>query len=567
MSRPYSIGGRPTKRARTDIGDDIKMEKSQFDTDDGCDVNVNEKKRRGACGQTSMEDCGLCPDFNARNFIYRNSRTKSGHNIKLMHQCRAICESTGVRCTRHVWQDDAPGWNNQYQQPLWCKQHAEKCDGGQGRLGHMGWYKRICADGGLKQPKLKFMDDWIMLPNNKRNHYQFLRTANPQLLAELIEEEFWYKVYREPRNDPPSSKDIRRAYQDSNYLNLMTEYFVYLTECANRRLRNNDVCFTGEYDLFHDDYLKAVLNMINAMRQSMPLVYNNLEGMKTWLISNSADQFAVSLRLNEPIEHVVEFSHKINFKSNEWSHRVQIQCKTYKDWKKLNDVAPSLYALLLPNIEYLDDIDVDMNMPKSDIPTIVPVAERSTYLHGNMLNFEHAIQQLLSSTGHIPANVITERNVLGILLFMDFWNIAVVPEDAEIIIKYLVHNKDMPETVSFLSLSQSYGSDGFFIRKHMAVIIESILRVLLTKIIEDYQKRLDNPKAGDVKKKLEENIRGFNNRVDTIVKYVRNLKKPIPSKIFEIMLNINTKGGQHQTPLMWNKVVISDLNNFIIKPE
>jgi hypothetical protein len=539
---------------------------SRFGEDDGCVSRSTEKKRKGACGQTSMEDCGLCPSFNSKNFIYRKSVTKDGgHPINLMHQCRAICESTKLRCTRHVWEGDTRGWKNQYQQPLWCKQHAQMCDGGPGELGHMGWYKKVCDTEGLKQPELRFMNEWVMLPENKRNKYIRLRQSDPKEIAKWIEREFWYKVYEIPMSEPPPrTKDIEDAYKDSKYRDLITEYFVYLTECADRRMRNNNVCFTGEYDLHHDDYLNAIVNMINAMYQHMPVVRDNLTDMKNWLISNHADEFTRTLRLAEPRVGRIDVKLRtIKFASSEWPNRVHVICKTLNDWKNLNNVAPALYSLIYPRIEYLEDIDVDMKMPKLDVLTIVPDGEKGSYLHGPMMEYESAIQKLLF-TGTIPSDIIDKRNVLGLLLFMDFWNIGVVTQDAEKIIQYLVDNRNISETVSFLSLSQAYGSNAFFIRKYMATIIESILRIRLEKIVEDYQKRIENPSKKEKKEDLEKSIYQFKKRVETIIKYVSTLQDPLPLEFFKKMINLDSTGGQHQTALVWNKVVISDLNDIVI---
>jgi hypothetical protein len=520
--------------------DEVAYRKKRFGKDAGCDSEINDAKREGACGQESEEDCGLCKQ--KIDFTKGIITTSKHKKINLMHQCRAICKSTNLRCPRHVWEGDENGWRfNAYEQPLWCKQHQEMCGGVKGGgVGHMGWYKSVCDVGGLKQPELKFMDEWIERKDNKENGYELIKTAkkNPsdlRNLANRIENQFWYQFYR--KKNPPSTNDIEDAYKNMDFVDFITKYFVFLKECKRRRDVNNEVCFTQTHDPSHDSYLHAISAMVEAMEQYMPVVRDNLSRVEKELIKSSR-----SLRLDEP---QVVFKNKpriVRFSCTDWGNKsVYVKYDTIEKLNDLYNVAPALYEQVYAQIEY-KRIEFVMPSMKTDKSIVSDVSE---FAYGTSITyFQESINHVLT-TGTILKKDTDQPYVLGMLLFMDFWNIGLVVEDAKTIMHHLIHSSNLSKSIEFLFLSQENGSNEFPIRTYMSKIINEMIDLRINSIIEDYEKRIQHSNQEGDKKK----IKNFEILQDTINKYITNHKQ-YPIVIWKRLLDIKLEKDLEKNKLM-----------------
>lgn len=549
------------------------MSRAHFGIDGGCETYTTltatsteeekkkerkdkDRKRKGACDPASREDCGLCTQ-DTSNFIYRPSTTKRGHPINLMHQCRAICETTKFRCRRHIWENDNPGWNNEYKQPLWCQQHAYMC--ANPSMGHKNWYKNVCDKDGLKQPDLQFMNSWIesQTPNkglNRGKKYYDIIGINSKKLAQNIEDEFWYKVYGRSSTLMPDANDINKAYRDPKYLYLITKYFVYLEECANRRNRNNHICFSGEYDVQHDSYLRAIDVMVDAMKQRMHEVKSELPKVRAFLLSDMRDRYTKYLRQQEPrVNNIQETSHDIIFDSKDWGEPVIVTYRTLADLEKLNSVAPHLYTYLHPTLEYLEH---NIELPHiATENTIVTSSGKKKLIPTNTKDFEKSIRHILS-TGSILANDRKYPSVWSLLTFMDYWNIGVVDSEAIEIMRNMVATFPISTTMEMLNLAQEQGTN-FFLKKHMRSIIREILDSQLTSIIKNYTDRLKKTRNSAESAYLTKSIEGFQKRVDNIEKYLDQVDI-ISKENFKSLAELNDS-------LENNKIVISDIANKISK--
>lgn len=518
--------------------------------DDGCNSKTDDRKKYGACGQESEEDCGLCKQ--EIKFIERPVKTLKGKHIILSHQCRAVCNSTGLRCPRHVWEhDDVKSWGNAYEQPLWCKQHAGMCGGEVGRaVGHMGWYKRVCDVNGLKQDDLKFMDLWIERQDNKARGYDNIRTATLRTLADRIENEFWYHVYR--KKSPPTQRDIEDAYTDPDFVDLLTKYFVYLSECARRRIVNNEVCFQQLHDKSHDSYLLAISRMIESMNAHMPIVKSNLERVKKDLIARERVEV---LKLEEP---VVIFKNKpriLRFTSKDWDNKtIYIKYENAHDLNQLNGVAPLLYAQVYPQLEYKR---IDFVLPSLVFDTSI-VDTISTFSYGgDIRTFEESITHILK-TARILERDLNKPYVLGILLFMDFWEIGVIKNDGAQIVSNLIHTFNPSDAIKFLYLSKLNGSKTFYICKYLYEIIEEMIKQRIIIIETDYQSRLDKSSNEKEKSHLKNQLKSFQTIQEIIVSYLNILKNQDGAEITDSLWKLLLKIGNIDE-LATNKQIISDI--------
>lgn len=555
------------------------MSRAYFGIDSGCkdyttltsastekekkkETKEKEIKSRGACGQTSEEDCGLCLQ-DISKFIYRQSTTKKGHPINLMHQCRAICESTQMRCQRHVWEGDTFGWNNEYRQPLWCKQHAHMC--AEPRVGHKSWYKNVCDKDGLKQPDLKFMDLWIESQTSRprkgtpRKPYDYILDATTsdhaaKNVAENIEDEFWRKVYKKSSNESPYKSEIIEAYKDPKYLYLITKYFVFLMECAYRRNKNNHTCFSGEYDTQHDNYVRAIDVMIKVMKDHMPKVNSNLSTVRASLLADKHDIYTRYLREKEPsVNSIHEKRHEIIFRSKDWgTESVIATYRTIEDLKKLNSAAPFIYTqLYAAGIEHLEH---DIEIPSiSTENTIVSPGEKKKFIPTDMNEFEKSIRHILT-TGSIPPKDYNKPYVYTLLLFMDFWNIGVVQSEAANIMYHMVETFPIKTTMEMLNLSQEQGNN-FFLKKHTRPIIHEILNKRLEHIVEDYVQREKNSKNSKEKEYLNKTKEDFITMVRNIENYMDKLDS-IPKDQFEYLAKLSGVSDIKE-----NKLIISKFHN------
>ena len=563
------------------------MSRARFGMDSGCESYTTQiststdaeknretkektRKRRGSCGPTSKDDCGLCIQ-DVRTFIFRSSTTKKGHPINLMHQCRAICESTGLRCRRHVWEKDTPGWRNEYQQPLWCEQHAHMCAHPQ--TGHKNWYKNVCDKDGLKQPDLQFMNNWIEAqtpPGVPRRPYHYILNATTSKrkatrVAEQIETAFWRKVYKKSSHAAaPSASDMADAYKDPTYLYLITKYFVFLEECANRRHRNNNICFSGEYDTQHDNYVRTIDVMIGIMKDHLPNVKSNLSAVRASLLSDTEDQYTLYLRQQEPrVTRIQDSEHTIIFNSNDWPGDVIITYRTVNDLKKLNGVAPQLYQYLYEysRLEYLENnIEIP---PIATDNTIVTPSKKKKFISTDAKEFEKSIRHILS-TSSIRDKDRRLPSVWSLLTFMDFWNIGVVDSDAGEIMRHMIHTFPISTTMEMLSLAQGQGNN-FFLRKQARSIIREILNAKMddmienctNRILEIYTNRIQKSKVSEELQDVTKNSERFKKRVDRIDQYLSRIDI-IPNEIFKLVEMLNDDPGN-------NERVISKIHTVALK--
>lgn len=529
----------------------VRKRKRDFGEDNGCNSRTDDRKKEGACGQESEEDCGLCQ----QNIDFKSMpiRTERGKNVMRMHQCRATCEKTGVRCKRHVWEGDEDGWTyNAYEQPLWCKQHLGMCSGVKGRgIGHMGWYKKICDADGLKQPELKFMDEWIEKPENKGyGGYETIKNARSDLnrlkeLAERIENQFWYQFYRTKR--VPSGNDIQKAYQDKDFLDFITKYFVFLKECKRRREVNNQVCFTQAHDKSHDSYLHAISAMVEAMENFMPEVKNNLDHVKKQIIERN-DTGARELLLNEP---KVIFNNKpriIRFDCSDWNNRsVYIKYNTIEELQQLSNVAPYLYEQVYTQIEY-KRIKFELPPMKTDKTIVENVSE---FAYGASMNFfQNSIHHVLKY-GTIMKKDTNQLFVLGILLFMDFWNIGIIDNDAATIANYLIHSPNPSNSIKFLFLSKQNGSNHFYIRIYMPKIINEMIDIRITNIINDYQNRIQQNKNVDESKTKIQNFTEIQKKINDY--FTTHDQEKYKIEIWQCLLKLKPeKDVESNKPVIYN---------------
>jgi hypothetical protein len=174
----------------------------------------------------------------------------------------------------------------------------------------------------------------------------------------------------------------------------------------------------------------------------------------------------------------------------------------------------------------------------------------SEFAYGSSIHdFNDSIHHVLTH-GVILKKDMDQPYVLGVLLFMDFWNIGVLVDDAKQIMHHLVHSSNPSNVIQFLFLSQENLSPGIFIRKSMSIILNALIDLRINHIINDYEARIrQNKNVSDSKQKIE----NFTKIHETINDYF-STRDAYPIEIWNHLLKLEPEKDVDS-----NKTIIFDL--------
>lgn len=444
--------GRSRSRSSSPLSDPMLDYKkiNNFGRDDFCQKKTGAEYQKGPCGQRSQLNCASCKEDPAK-FYVKEMNSGTMNSYKKMHQCRATCAGTGKRCTRHVWEGDTGYINkktnrpNEYGQPLWCLQHMNMC------MKHQSWYKSVCDVNGLKQPHLRFMDNWLEHLNQKgRGNWDPLMRRPNYAIKEDIENLFWDQVHGQYHKGPID-------YKDNNFRNLIQEYFVYLVECYRRRTTNDRVCFTHEYIQKHGSYVKAIRRLIDVMVQNMPRVRDGLVDKTNQLMNSSLRN---PLNNKEPTENI-EPSPTLNFSFNGQTANMTIPDFTSRELFDMSHYAPHLYSSIYQGLTYSN---IDIQIPPittGDAFKRQPDIQKFTWPRHS--SGETDARKLLT-TGKIPRNIKqSPESLFGLLHFMDFCGVLVNNDDSQFIMEVVRDIKRPADIVMMVYLSTVNDGQNSFI--------------------------------------------------------------------------------------------------------